>query len=280
MSLTQLPVTSSELTTLQQGLTLGLGINPTDAANQATAINTNTTAGGSVFTYSATLLKANVSFSQVAMGLFPFMTGVTDTVAHATAITTNFLGGANGQVAFAVAHNFDPTVFAAEAYASALSTNAAFNATFVTPFANNPAGFAAAVSAVTGVGAGAILQFVSNWTLFFTAHPEALQGRTVTQASFGTAFGDAWGTALVTAGLSSNIATVFSTQTPQTPTQFSPNTVTGVVANMLIGNAEGIYKEGVALAAVPQHQLLQGEFSKGAGGIFLTQGVDSPTSGF
>jgi hypothetical protein len=268
MSLTALPVTSSDLTTLQQGITFTA--NATDAVNQAAAIN----APGStvsVFTYAANLLNANVSLSQVAMGLFPFMTGVTDTTAHIGAITTQFLPA---QVA---SKGFNVTVFAAEAYGSALSTNAAFNASFVTPFANNPAGFAAAVSTATGVSAAAILQFVSNWTQFFTQHPEALQGRTVTQAAFGSAFGDAYGTALVTPGLSSNIATVISTN-PAFP--FSPNTVQGIVANALIDNAEGLYKAGVALGALPPHQLLQGEAGVPVGTLILTPGVDTPTQGF
>jgi hypothetical protein len=266
MSLTALPVTSSDLTTLQQGLTFTT--NATDAANQANAINAPGSSV-SVFTYAASLINANLSLSQVAMGLFPFMAGVTDTTAHIGVITTQFLPA---QVAFAVSKGFNPTVFAAEAYGSALSTNAAFNTNFVTPFANNPAGFAANVSAATGVSAGAILQFVNNWTLFFTQHPEALQGRTVTQASFGSAFGDAFGTALVTPGLTSNIATVFSTN-PNFP--FSPNTVQGIVANALIDNAEGLYNAGVALGTLPPHQLLQGEAGAGPGQLTLTTNVDS-----
>jgi hypothetical protein len=266
MPLTALPVTSAELTTLQNGLTFTT--NATDAANQANAIN----APGStvsVFTYAASLINANLSLSQVAMGLFPFMTGVTDTTAHIGVITTQFLPA---QVAFGVSKGFNATVFAAEAYGSALSTNAAFNTNFVTPFANNPAGFAAQVSAATGVSAAAILQFVSNWTAFFTANPSAQQGRTVTQAAFGAAFGDAFGTALVTPGLTSNIATVFSTN-PNFP--FSPNTVQGIVANALILNAEGLYNAGVAFGTLPPHQLLQGEAGAGPGQLTLTVNVDS-----
>ena len=271
MPLTALPVTSSELTTLQQGLTFTT--NAIDAANQANAINAPG-ATVSVFTYAASLLNANVSLSQVAMGLFPFMTGVTDTVAHIGAITTQFLPA---QVTFAVSKGFNPTVFAAEAYGSALSTNAAFNANFVTPFANNPAGFAANVSAATGVSAAAILQFVNNWTAFFTQNPSALQGRTVTQASFGAAFGDAFGTALLTPGLTSNIATVFTTN-PNFP--FSPNTVQGIVANALIDNAEGLYNAGVALGTLPPHNLLQGEAGVAPGTFNLTINPDIITTNF
>src|SRR5262245_22053439 len=104
---------------------------------------------------------------------------------------------------------------------------------------------------------------VSNWTAFFTANPEALQDRTVTQAAFGSAFGDAVGTALL-APTSSNLMTVFSTIAGN---GFSPNTVRGLVANALIDNAEGLYTAGVSLTALPRHVLLQGNSTGGRANI-------------
>ena len=75
-------------------------------------------------------------------------------------------------------------------------------------------------------------------------------------------------------------STVVSTTHGQTPVQFSPNTIKGLVANALIDVATGQYQTGVALGALPAHTLLQGEFNQLANGVFLTQGVDTPTSGF
>src|SRR5262245_37711314 len=174
MSLNALPVTSSDITTLQQGLTFTS--NAATAQSAANAIN----APGStvtVFTTAATLLGplSSPSLSQIAMGNFAVMTGATDTVAHMTGI----LGFLQSQQAFGASKGFDGFVFASEAYGSALSTNAAFNAQFVTPFVGNNAAFAAAVSAATGVSSAAILQFASNWTAFFTANPSRSEGRRV-----------------------------------------------------------------------------------------------------
>src|SRR5262245_18654518 len=270
MSLTALPVTSSDITTLQQGLTFTT--NAAQAQSAATAINAPGSAT-SVFTTAATLLGplSSPSLSQILMGNFAVMTGATDTVAHMTGILP-FL---QSQQSFGASKGFDGFVFASEAYGSALSTNAAFNAAFVTPFAGNNAGFAAAVSAATGVSSAAILQFASNWTAFFTANPSALQGRSLAQAVFGTTFGDAMGVALVTPNLASNLASVFSTNAAF---PFSPNTVTGLVANALILNAEGLYTAGVALGALAAHQLLQGEAGAGPGQFTLTVNVDSGPS--
>ena len=66
MSLTALPVSQSDLTTLQQGVQFFT--NPAQAASQATAINAPGSTQ-SVFTYAASLISANVSFSQVAMAV-------------------------------------------------------------------------------------------------------------------------------------------------------------------------------------------------------------------
>ena len=134
-----------------------------------------------------------------------------------------------------------------------------------------------AVATATGVNANAIQGFVQNWVAFYSgpgsgAHP----GLSVQQASYGAAFGDAIGVALLNQ-TSANLQTVVSTNAAANP--FSPNTIQGVVANALINNAEGTYKAGTTLGALPPHQLLQGEAGTQAG-VFLTTGIDSPTSGF
>jgi hypothetical protein len=136
-----------------------------------------------------------------------------------------------------------------------------------------------AVATATGVNSTAIQQFVTNWTNFFTANPSAHVGLTVTQAAYGAAFGDAIGVAL-TNPTSANLQTVVSTTQGQAPVQFSPNTIAGFVANALIDVATGQYQTGVALGALPAHTPLQGEFNITANGVFLTQNIDTPTSGF
>ena len=107
----------------------------------------------------------------------------------------------------------------------------------------------------TGVNPTAIQDFLNNWIAFYSgagsgAHP----GLSVTQAAYGATFGDAIGVALLNP-TSANLQTVVST-TPFNP--FSPNTIQGLVANALIDNAEGAYKTGVALGALPPHTPLRG----------------------
>jgi hypothetical protein len=77
---------------------------------------------------------------------------------------------------------------------------------------------------------------VQNWINFYTSNPGATQGLTITQAAYGAAFGDAVGAALrAPASLNLPLTTVFSTTGNN---GFSPNTVTGLVANALINIAE------------------------------------------
>ena len=94
MSLYALPVTSSDLLQLQNGIQFFT--NDAQAATQTTLINTNQ---GTVFSYANTLLANNVSTSQVAMADFAYALGKTDTVAHLGGIATGFLPP---QVKFAV----------------------------------------------------------------------------------------------------------------------------------------------------------------------------------
>jgi len=273
MSLFALPVTVSDLTTLQSGIQFFT--NTAEATTEVGSINANQP-NDSVFIYATKLLANNISLSQVAMATSALMEGGTIPVGNATTsntltlLSTVFLPG---QVQFALANNFNPTVFAAESLGSALSTTTGFQSFVGLPVSQ----FAQSVSTLTGVNVSAIQTFVTNWTNFFNANPAALQGRTVTQASYGAAFGDAVGVALLNP-TTANLQTVVST-TPGV-NQFIPNTIQGLVANALIDIAEGQYETGKALGALKQHTDLQGEASVTQGGVFLTQNIDSPTAGF
>jgi hypothetical protein len=268
MPLTALPVTASELQTLQSGLTFTT--NPNEASSEAQSINAPGSTD-SVFIYASKLIQGSISTSSVAMAVGALMEGGTLAVTGAsnslTSLSTQFLPG---QVQVAIANNFNPTVFAAESLGSALSTQASFQ-TFV---GQNATTFSQNVSNLTGVGAGFIQTFVNNWTTFFTNNPIALQGRTVQQAAYGAAFGDAVGVALLNP-TPANLQSVFSTTASN---GFSPNTVAGLVANALIDVAEGTYVAGVALGALPQHAPLQGEFTGKSGQtVDLTVNKDTVT---
>ena len=94
MSLYALPVSSSDLTALQQGIQFTTDTG--EANTQADAIKNGST---TVFAYAQSLLGKSVSTSQVAMADFAYALGKTDTVAHLGAISTGFLPP---QVKFAV----------------------------------------------------------------------------------------------------------------------------------------------------------------------------------
>src|SRR5262249_37393068 len=105
MSLFALPVSVSDLTTLQNGIQFFTNVNQaTQVAAQINAIPPSQTVEG----YAHQLVQANLALSVVAMADFAFMNGVTDTTAHLAVISTQFLPP---QAAFAVAHGFDPVVF-------------------------------------------------------------------------------------------------------------------------------------------------------------------------
>ena len=189
MSLYALPVTSSDLTQLQDGIQFFT--NDAQAQTQATLINSNQ---GTVFSYAQTLLANNVSTSQVAMGTFAYALGKTDTVAHLDGIATVFLPP---QVKFAVDQNLagGPTVFAAQVYSLALATSFAdFRTSLTSQVANNT--FVTNTANLTGTNASAIQNFFTVWFNFYTANPIAAPGLTATQAAAASAYGDALGVAL------------------------------------------------------------------------------------
>jgi hypothetical protein len=263
------PVSVGALISLQQGIQFST--DTAQATAQAALINATPTTT-SVFTYAASLIMGQSSLAQVAMADSALMEG--GTIAPGNTTTPNTLAFFSrvflpGQVTFAMAQGLNPTVVAAEALGLVLGGDTNFNTNFVTPFATNVLGFAQAVSNATGTNVTAIQNFVNHWTAFYTANPSAIQGLTVTQAAYGAAFGDAVGAALAApTSLNLPLTTVFSTTGNN---GFSPNTVTGLVANALINIAEDtangtpgtLYKTGVSLVALPQHARLQGEFNGG-----------------
>jgi len=270
MSLTAIPVTPSDLTGLQTGVQFFT--NTSEATSQASAINTPGS-GVSVFTYAGTLLNSNISLAQVAMADTAIMEGGTIAVGNTTTpntltfLSTQFLPN---QVAAAAIGGFNQTVYSAQALGLALASTSGFQSNFGSL---NGTAFVTAVANATGVSTSAITTFLANWLAFYTANPQV--GLTAQQAAYGATFGDAIGVALINP-TSANLMTTFSTNTSNPTNTFSPNVVTGLVANALIGNAEGQYKVGVALGALPAHIPLQGEFVSQTGVIVnLTTGVDT-----
>ena len=75
MSLFALPVTAVDLEGLQQGIQFFM--NPTEATNEALAINSNTPGGPTVYSYAVQLLAGQISVAQVAMADSALMEGVT-----------------------------------------------------------------------------------------------------------------------------------------------------------------------------------------------------------
>ena len=271
MSLFTLPVTAADLESLQLGI--GFFTDPTAAASEAAAINAQTPGGPTVYSYAVQLLEGQISLAQIAMADSALMEGVTVAAGSVAAPTPNTLALFTtqflpAQVNFALANGFDPTVFAGQALGLALSTNAAFNANYVSLSAT---AFTSSVATLTGLNANAISGWLANWTAFYTANPPT--GASIQQAAYGATFGDAIGTALL------NPTPIASTNMPSGLPDGRFSTLQNEVYNALKVNAEGTYVAGVALGALPQETPLQGETGSG-NGVFLTQNIDTSTAGF
>jgi len=171
-----------------------------------------------------------------------------------------------GQIAFVAANHLNQTVYAAESLGEALATSTSSAAAFQTDWGSlSTTAFVTAVATATGIHASEIAIWLTNWTSILGNQALAR----------GATLGDAIGTALLNP-TSANLETVFSTNTSNPTNTFSPNTVSGSVANALIGNADGQYVTGAALGALPAHTPLQGEFVSQTGTIVtLTTGVDT-----
>src|SRR5208337_2659312 len=274
MSLNSTPVTQADIEQLQLGIQFFE--NATEATNEANAINAGTT---TVYDYAVQLLATQISVSQVAVADSALMEGATvaaGTVPYAPntlgRFTTQFLPS---QVAYGVAHGFNPTVFAAQSLGLALANQPGFNSNFAGLSASQ---FVASVANIAGINVNAITGWLQYWTSFYTANGTP-NGLTVTQAAYGATMGDAIGNALLikpTLGPANQPAGLPAP--PQGPPTFT--TLQNQVYNALIANAEGSYAAGVALGSLPIHTPLQGEAGNVTSGVFLTPGVDSPTSGF
>ena len=274
MSLNSTPVTTADIEALQLGIQFFE--NATEAGNEATAINNGTT---TVYAYAVQLLASQISVAQVAVADSALMEGAT--VAAGTApgapntlarFTTQFLPS---QVAYGVANGFNPTVFAAQSLGLALANQPGFTTNFAGLSAS---AFVASVSNITGIHVNALTGWLQYWTGFYTANGTP-NGLTVTQAAYGATFGDAVGNALlIKPTLSPANQPIGLPAPPNGPPNFT--TLQNDVYNALITNAEGTYTAGVALGSLPIHTPLQGEATNVTTGVFLTQGVDSPTSGF
>src|SRR5208283_2156196 len=268
MSLTALPVSVTDLTTLQTGLQFFT--NTPDATLQASAINAAGSTS-SVFTYAASLLNGNIALSQVAMAVSAIAesgtiaVGDTTTPNTLTFLSTQFLPS---QVAYAASLHLNQTVFAAQALGLALAGTSGFQTDWG---GLSGSAFAASASAATGVSTQAITKWVTYWIDFYTANPGALNGLSVIQAAYGASLGEAIGVALLNP-TSAHLESVFSTTGS---TGFSPDSGSGLVQNALIDVATNQYATGVSLAALPTHTPLQGQAGPSPIIFTLTTGVDT-----
>jgi hypothetical protein len=215
MSLAALPVSVSDLTTLQQGIQFFT--NTAQATTEAVAINASGSSQ-SVFTYAASLLNDNLSLSQVAMAVGAIAEDGTLAVGNSTTSNTLAFLSAQflpSQVAYAVSLGLNQTVFAAQALGLALAGTTGFQ----NEWGNLSSGlFKAEVATATGVNLSALDGWLSYWTSFYTANG-APGGLSVTQAAYGATLGEAIGVALLNS-TSAHLETVFSTQGSN---GFSPN---------------------------------------------------------
>src|SRR5713101_3121527 len=201
MSLYALPVSIGDLLQLQLGIEFFTDMN--DATVEAAQI-TSPPSLPTVYSYAVQLLANNISLSQVAMAVDSLMFGVTDNVTELTKLAMQFLPA---QVANAVAHGFNPTVYAAEALGLGLAGGNGTSNAFATDFGSlSVPQFASAVASLTGINSGAIQGFVQNWTNFYTANPSATFGLSATLAAYGAAFGDTVGAALLNPTLNGSLA--------------------------------------------------------------------------
>lgn len=230
MSLYALPVSASDLLTLQQGITFTT--NNSEATSEAALIN-----GGSdtVANYANTLFGRQISLHQVAMLVDTLMNNnSTDTISEMQNLVLNFLPG---QVANAIANGYNPTVYASEALGLGLANYRVFWSTFGTSVFGD-AEFETILSSITGVNQSAIAGWLSNWTTFYTNHPQT--GLTTAQAARGATFGDACGVVLTNPTANSTIINL-----------------NAGVKNAIFCEAQGIYTVNSTLGGEPTAQAFQ-----------------------
>src|SRR5271166_1957505 len=272
MSLYALPVSVADLEQLQLGIQFYTNV--AEATTEAALINAGSP-GQTVFSYAEQLLAANISTSQVAMADNTLMY---DQLASVSTLSTQCVGPpAPGflpsQVTYAIAHGFDPTVFAAQALGLALSNPLGGTNNFQTNYGglSNTAFASAAAIAIFGSATPGLVNFalshVAYWTNFYTVNgingdttPTAAQ---IQIAAYGATFGEMVGVALE----NPSVAPVLVAD----------------VANALILNGELLYPAGGNTAGgfetLPPHIPLQGESAAIGQTIVLTPGQDTAISG-
>jgi hypothetical protein len=237
MSLTTGTPTLTDLENLQLGI-LRVS-NATDAQANLTLITAGTE---TVAQYAnALMVQANPS-SQVVAGIVATMDGVTPTSAALTASTAAMATYVN----YAATHPVIPIVYEAEAfglaYGEASATFAAnfgpSNAALPNTVAGDNAFAIAAVNAIFGAAAttnlsNQMIQWVHNWTAFYTANPaasgfgSAATAAQIDLAARAAAFGDGLGVAIDPVGIIQSqvinflnqAAEVLTGDTPLTPAQ-------------------------------------------------------------
>jgi len=255
MSLYALPVTVSELETLQLGIEFYTNV--PEATSEAAAINAGST---TVLAYAESLLASNVALSQVAMGVDSLMFGATDTLTELTKLSTVVLPP---QVALAIKDGFNPTIYAAQALGLDLAGGNGTSNAFATNFGSlQLSPFVTAVANITNLNPTAIQGWVTNWIAFYTANPGAIPAsysslpNAITLAAYGAAFGDAVGTDLITSPAGAQVQLW--------------------VQNALFDNAQGSYVSGIPIGSEPTPLIFQG-------GVFptftLTIGSDTVVTG-
>lgn len=276
MSLTALPVTSTDLQNLEMGIVRVK--NPTEAAAEAILINAGAT---TVAAYTAQLDAQMTAYTQVIEGVIQTMDGVTGTSAQ---LGGPMLTQAFAQVTRAIALGLNPVVLSAEAAGLAWATSGGaggvadpvFSANFGPANVGMPntavgdqAASVAIVNAVFGVSATAVLNaavntYIINWKAFYTANPTALGAGTITAAQIdlaarGAAMGDAVGLAINSAvgPLGASVVNVLNN-------------------DALFENGQAPTAYGVGITTVPTAAVFQGGVQ--TSNLFtLTTGIDGPT---
>ena len=269
MSLFSLPVTSADIVALQQGI-LFTTTNAADINNQVSSINAPGTTE-TVASYANQLLASVQATSQMAMGVSALETGANQTVAVLTNLVTN-PGVIPAYVNFAASKGLDAGQVVGESLGLAFSGAPGFAA-----LAGLSTGaFAAAVSGTFGINQSFLVSQVQFFVNLYSSaggspfpgnpNPTAAQ---IQSAANGAVFG---------------LAVALNIEGVSTPTSIAATTQTQV-KNALFDIAQSgqsppgqKYVPGLTLPSHPVPTPFQG--GPNVTGVFLTQGNDTPTTGF
>ena len=264
MSLFVLPVTNSDITALQQGITFTT-TTAADIASKVASINApNATL--TVASYANSLLAGVQNTAQMAMGVTALMTNNNQPVATLSNLVNN-PAIIPLYVSFAVSQNLDIGLVVGEDLGLAFSGDANFVATYG---GLTLSAFSSAAAGVTGINQAELASTAAFFINFYTANglpgipnPTAAQ---IQSAAYGVAFG--LGVALAIEGIGTQATTI-----------------QGQVRNALFDIAQTsesppgqTYVPGGPLASHPVPTPFQS--GPNVTGVFLTQNIDSPTAGF